>query len=428
MSTVTKEQLIVKLFRLGCFKEGNVTLKSGKISNYYIDLRNLISHPQLLMSISDLLYQTIFNIEGKVCGLPYAGIPYANCISILYKRPMVLLRKERKIHGTGKMVEGDYKEGEDLIIIDDILTTGTSIIESLEHLKEFKIRKIIVVVDREEGGRKKLEDMGYIVESLFSIKTFMGINTLLNCKLYPKRNLMVKKIKDVIKGKKSNICVSMDYVRCSDIINSIKILKDNIVMVKLHCDIIEDFSDNFIKELVEICESNKIFIFEDRKFGDIGSTFKKQFMGGIYKIQSWCNITNFHSLVGEGIVKEFSKCRNSNQGGLLIAQMSNEGNLLDDQYMKKTIEIAEKHREDIIGFICQKKIADSEFIYMIPGINIDCKEDNSDQQYITPQEAMERGGDIMIIGRGIIGKENILEECRKYQEIGWRSYQEKNVI
>ena len=57
-------------------------------------------------------------------------------------------------------------------------------------------------------------------------------------------------------------------------------------MVKLHCDIIEDFNDNFIKDLVLICEKYKIFIFEDRKFADIGSTFRKQFTGGIYKIQS----------------------------------------------------------------------------------------------------------------------------------------------
>jgi orotidine-5'-phosphate decarboxylase len=238
----------------------------------------------------------------------------------------------------------------------------------------------------------------------------------------PNRNLMVNQIKDIIREKKTNICVSMDYIKCFDIINSIKILKDNIVMVKLHCDIIDDFSENFIRELVEICETNKIFIFEDRKFGDIGSTFKKQFMGGIYKIQSWCHITNFHSLVGEGIVTEFSKCRSSNQGGLLIAQMSNDGNLLDNEYMKKTIEIAERNRNDIIGFICQHKIADSDFLYMIPGINLESKTDNSDQHYITPQEAMERGADIMIIGRGIIGKANILEECKKYQHIGLNNF------
>jgi len=415
MTTLTKEPVLVELIKLGCFKEGNFTLKSGEHSNYYIDLRTLISHPPLLMALSDLLYQTIYNVDGKICGLPYAGIPYANTISILYQRQMVLLRKEKKTYGTGKMVEGDYKEGDDLIIIDDILTKGTSILESLEHLKEFNIKKIVVIVDREAGGRKIIEDMGYQVVSLFSIKQIMEIYTQIN---YPKRNLMVKQIKDLIREKKTNICVSMDYIHSGDIINSIKILKDNIVMVKLHCDIIEDFSDNFIRELVEICEKHKIFIFEDRKFGDIGSTFKNQFMGGIYKIQSWCNITNFHSLVGDGIVKEFSKCRSLNQGGLLIAQMSNYGNLLDDEYTKKTIEIAENNRNDIIGFICQKKISDSDFLYMIPGINIESKKDTSDQQYITPQEAMERGADIMIIGRGIIGNSNILEACKKYQKIG----------
>ena len=414
--------LIDKLIKLGCFKTGNFTLKSGEKSNYYIDLRCLVSHPKILIDISDLIYHKMVNTKGKICGLPYAGIPYAQTISIMYHRSNLLLRKEQKKHGTSKMIEGDYNNGDDLIIIDDILTKGTSIIESLEHLKEFNIKKIVVIVDREEGGSKKLKDMGYKVESLFSIKEFIGINSLINCKLYDNPNPLLGKIRSVMKEKKSNICVSLDYVNSRDIIGCLDILKNNIVMAKLHCDIIEDFSDDFIKKLVSICEKYKIFIFEDRKFADIGSTFRKQFTGGIYKIQSWCNLTNFHSLVGEGIINEFSKCRSRDQAGLLIAQMSNQGNLLDDSYLERTIKIARSNNKDIIGFICQRKIADDNFLYMIPGVNLNETGDNSDQRYITPFEAMDRGADIIIVGRGIIGKSDILEECKKYQSSGWNNY------
>ena len=414
--------LIDKLIKLGCFKTGNFTLKSGEHSNYYIDLRCLVSHPKLLMEISDLIYYKIVNTEGKLCGLPYAGIPYAQTVSIMYHRSNILLRKEKKKHGTGKMVEGDYNSGDDLIIIDDILTKGTSIIESLEHLKEFNIKKIVVIVDREEGGRKRLEGMGYKVESIFKISEFIGINSLVNCKLYSNPNPLIQNIRDVMSEKKSNICVSMDYIKSVDILRCLDTLKNNIIMVKLHCDIIEDFSEDFIKQLVSFCETYKIFIFEDRKFADIGSTFRKQFTGGLYKIQSWCNLTNFHTLVGDGIVKEFSKCRDKNQGGLLIAQMSNQGNLLDDSYLENTIKIANEHRNDIVGFICQRKIADDYFLYMIPGVHLSDSADNSDQRYISPNEAMARNADIIIVGRGIIGKSNILEECKKYQSIAWDNY------
>ena len=69
-----------------------------------------------------------------------------------------------------------------------------------------------------------------------------------------------------------------------------------------------------------------------------------------------------------------------------------------------------------------KKISDDSFLYLVPGININSKNDSSDQKYITPQEAMKRGADILIVGRGITKSKNILEECKKYQKIGWTEY------
>ena len=93
------------------------------------------------------------------------------------------------------MIEGDYKPGDELVIIDDVLTSGTSILESLEYLKEFRIKKILVVVDRQEGGREILENMGYEVISLYTIKDFLS--TTLRERIY-----------DTILKKQSNICVS----------------------------------------------------------------------------------------------------------------------------------------------------------------------------------------------------------------------------
>ena len=423
-----KSVTLTKLINLGCLKEGNFTLKSGEQSSFYLDFRNLVSYPKILVEVCDLIYHKMVNTPGKICGLPYAGLPYAQSISVCYNRPLVMLRKEKKKHGTGKMIEGEYSAGEDLIIVDDILTSGASILESLEHLKEFNIKKIIVLVDRKQGGSEKLKEMGYLVESVFSLESIMGMNSLVNCKLYPPENKLVTEIKKTIVKKKSNICLSLDLTRTEDIIVNLIKLKEHIIMVKLHCDIIENFNDSFIKQLVKICEENNIFIFEDRKFSDIGATFEKQFTGGIYKIKSWCNITNFHSFVGEGILEQFKKLKNKSQGGLLVAQMSNAGNLLDEEYMKKTIKMADKYRNDIIGFICQRKIGSCDFLHLIPGISLDENNDGADQRYTTPQDAMNRGGDILIVGRGIMSKENVVEECEKYREIGWDCYKKKNVL
>ena len=148
--------------------------------------------------------------------------------------------------------------------------------------------------------------------------------------------------------------MSLDFTTCSEIISTLITLKSYIIIVKIHCDIIKDFSKKFIDTLLDICDKNEILIFEDRKFGDIGNTFKNQFLGGIYKIQSWCDITNFHSLVGNGTLDEFKNCKQKLQGGLLVAQMSNKGNFLDEDYTKKTIDLASSYRNEIFGFICQK--------------------------------------------------------------------------
>ena len=165
--------VIFDLISLGCFKQGDFTLKSGKKSDYYLDLRCLVSHPPVLRKLVIKIRSRIGKTD-KICGLPYAGIPYASALSTLYNQPMILLRKEKKEYGTKKMIEGDFVKGEELIIIDDILTTGKSILESLEHFKDFKIKKIVVIVDRQEGGRETLEAMGFQVESIFTLQDFIS--------------------------------------------------------------------------------------------------------------------------------------------------------------------------------------------------------------------------------------------------------------
>ena len=287
---LNKNELIRKFIQLGCFKEGNFLLKSGKQSNYYVDLRCLVSHPSILKQICELIYDCldIGTDLWNICGLPYAGIPYAQTLSIMYDVPNILLRKEKKNHGTLKMIEGEFQEGDELVIIDDILTSGASLIESLEHLKQFNIKKIIVIVDRKEGGMEKLKEIGYNIESLFTIDDFKKEMSSVN---------IVNTIRKNIIQKKSNICVSLDYTTTSKILETIELLKYNIVMVKLHCDIIEDFNSQFVDDLVKLCRTNNILIIEDRKFGDIGNTFKHQFTGGIYKIREWADFITFHGIV-----------------------------------------------------------------------------------------------------------------------------------
>ena len=233
------------------------------------------------------------------------------------------------------------------------------------------------------------------------------------------------KIRDIIKTKQSNLCVSLDYNKSSQILETLNSIKNKIVMVKIHCDIIEDFNKEFVNKLVLLCEENDILIFEDRKFADIGAIFKQQFTNGIFKINSWCNLITMHSLVGDGIIKEFNKYKTSNQGALLIANMSNSNNLFDAKYEENTIKLADENSDDIVGFICQRKISNDNYLYLIPGVNRHITKDSSDQHYISPETAIKNGADIIIVGRGITSSKDILQECIAYQTICWNLYNNK---
>ena len=175
---ILKETLIDILKKENIIIKGEFILKSGKKSKYYVDFRKLISKPEIFCSLTSLLGQLLPNINIGIknyylCGLPYAGIPYCVHLAMGYKIPMIMLRKEQKKYGTKKMIEGNIKKNEEIVIIDDILTSGTSIIESLGYFKDYKIKNIIVILDRCEGGRQKLEDMGFKISSLFTIDDFI---------------------------------------------------------------------------------------------------------------------------------------------------------------------------------------------------------------------------------------------------------------
>ena len=168
-------ELINELKKEDVIKEGKFVLKSGKHSNYYVDFRHLISKPVLFnkicIGLSELLPDSMSQ-SYYICGLPYAGIPYSSVISITKTIPMIMLRKEGKKYGTKMMIEGTIEMGNNIVLIDDILTTGSSIIESLEYLKDFNIKKIVILLDRMEGGKEELQSLGFDVETLFTISDF----------------------------------------------------------------------------------------------------------------------------------------------------------------------------------------------------------------------------------------------------------------
>jgi orotidine-5'-phosphate decarboxylase len=104
--------------------------------------------------------------------------------------------------------------------------------------------------------------------------------------------------------------------------------------------------------------------------------------------------------------------------------MSSKNNLITQDYTDKTLQMAEKYSEFVFGFIGQHRFtSDIDFIYMTPGVQLETKGDSLGQQYRTPEQViLESNCDIIIVGRGIYGSGNVIENAKKYQKVGWQAY------
>ncbi|RBQ23704.1 Orotate phosphoribosyltransferase [Candidatus Methanobinarius endosymbioticus] len=171
----SKNYLIDILKENQVFKTGDFVLSSGKKSNYYIDMKKAITEPNILKTIAELINEKI-TYEGidKVAGPALGAVPIATAVSLQSKIPLLMIRKEKKGYGTSKLIEGELNEEDNVIVVEDVTTTGESLIKAIKTIQENGgiVKKAFVVVDREEGAIDSFKDENIEFEPLISVNEF----------------------------------------------------------------------------------------------------------------------------------------------------------------------------------------------------------------------------------------------------------------
>ena len=170
-----ERERLLELIQEKALRVGKVTLSSGKVSDYYVDARNVVLDPEGAYLIGKLILERIGPGVEAVAGMTLGADPIVASVSVLSHlegRGLfgLIIRKEAKKHGTKKFVEGpSLQKGAKVAVVDDVVTTGGSLIKSIERLSAegYEPVQIIAVLDRNEGGREKIAEAGYRLESLY---------------------------------------------------------------------------------------------------------------------------------------------------------------------------------------------------------------------------------------------------------------------
>ncbi len=178
--SVLGKELAAILLSLGALKFGDFTLTSGRRSPYYIDLRLLPSYPNALERIADMYVAVMENEIGmgrlKVAGIPTAGLPLATAVSLKARLPLIYVRETPKLHGEMKMIEGVLSEGDEVVLIDDLATTGGSLLKAAETIRASggRVSHAVVLIDREEGGAENLASAGIELHAVSRISELLS--------------------------------------------------------------------------------------------------------------------------------------------------------------------------------------------------------------------------------------------------------------
>ena len=164
--------LILQLFDIGCITFEETLQASGQVFPYYIDLRRIISNPQVFDAVIGTYAEILQDLKfDRIAGIPYGSLPTASGLALRLNFPLIFPRKEVKAYGARRLIEGNYEAGETIVVVDDILISGKSAIEGAQKIEScgLKVRDIVVFIDHESGVCDRIQKSGYSPHAVLKI-------------------------------------------------------------------------------------------------------------------------------------------------------------------------------------------------------------------------------------------------------------------
>ena len=179
------QELIQQLHEVGCIQFGDFTLASGKSSPIYVDLRRVTASHVLLRLVAQAYVTLLTPLTfDHIAAVPYAALPIGTAVALNINKPLIYPRKEVKAYGLGRSIEGYFEAGDSSVVIEDLITSGGSVLKAIEQLEaaQIKVQDVAVLIDREQGGAEALRAKGYRLHAALTlpeiIKTLHGLGRI----------------------------------------------------------------------------------------------------------------------------------------------------------------------------------------------------------------------------------------------------------
>lgn len=481
---LNKNQLLSKLYNAGLFTLEQTVLKSGKKSPYYCDFRSLVSQPELYQEVIDFCVDRIQKLNltyQHLACVPIGSLPFTTSIANTLNCSFVIPRSETKSYGKKCSVEGNLNLNDTVVVIEDVVTTGNSVLDAVETLKNSGaiVEHIVVLFDREEEAEPMIKNKNIQFHSLLNLNDFikylesnqitdnLHLEQLkfhqekykkIQLEVYGKNETDVKlqdrkdklnndyksllssafnkNLLTIIKEKKTSLCLSLDVATWNIGKHILEKCAPFICMVKLHLDLIQDWNSTATTELIAMSKKHHFLIMEDCKLDDTPPIIEKKVYGGHYKYGNWVdaitmNCLNFsanHEIVCRSGLQKRDK--SSVLTVIPVGQYNVSSSLVNKELSHRFLEQLNSQKDE--RFKCNTVIqqtlfkTENQFLRMTPGV-VEKEDDliflENKLKYRTIEDAMLKDRNhIVIIGSNILEDDNIEEKCKQCAVKTWNHF------